>query len=300
MPTEQSHPAQSDVHFTTDWLNLRFPFDEAARNGEVEAACLRRLGNRSPLTILDLGAGLGANCVHLGPRIRGDQRWLLLDHDGHLPGPALAWMGERLAKAGYSAAVEGDAATFADAGHRLQVQYRVAPLDRLMDVVDLGGVDLVTANALLDLLNWRQVEAVAGMLADFRLPLLATINYAGMSFEPSGTADLPIVGLYEQHMTREQEGGARLGKQAVSVLEDLLEHRGYRTLRKPSVWKVGPGARALQKALLDFMERALRELELMPGMVEQWEAWLALRRAQMEKGELHIEVRHFDLWAEPA
>ncbi len=290
----------SDLHFDTDWLRLRFPFDEAARNREVEAACLRWLGNRSPLTILDLGAGLGANCVHLGPRIRGDQRWLLLDHDERVPAAGFEWMAERLSAAGYEGAWDGRQGWWADAGHRLEVAYVTAPLDRLMETVSLSEVDLVTANALLDLLSWKQCEALAGMLADFRLPLLATINYASMSFEPMGTADLPITGLYEQHMTREQAGGARLGKQAVSLLEELLEQRGYRTLRKPANWVVGPDQPEMQGALLAFMERALAEMELMPGMVAQWEAWLELRRAEMARGALTIRVRHFDLWAHPA
>lgn len=289
----------SDLHFDARWLAMRFAYDEAARNGEVETACLAQIGNRARVCVVDVGAGLGANCVHLGPRIRGDQEWVLLDHDERLAAAAMKWLAERFAAMGYEVQQMPPRAVFADADHRLEVQYEVGSVEALASLVASRQVHLVAANALLDLFCWEQCDALAGIVTDFRLPLLATVNYAGMAFRPSHASDLLVVGLYEQHMRRPQPGGARLGKRAVSVVEEMLERRGYQTLRKPSVWEVRAGEQAMQQALLWFMERALSEMELMPGMVDQWRAWLHLRRAQLAEGELHIAVRHFDLWAVP-
>src|SRR5690242_7045862 len=75
--------------FSRDWLQLRAPFDLAARSGalaEAFAAAVRRAKHR-PLRLIDLGAGIGGNARALAPLVAIDQAWELVDNDAML----LAW-----------------------------------------------------------------------------------------------------------------------------------------------------------------------------------------------------------------
>ena len=79
--------------FSAAWLALREPHDAAARAAELvgllrtrssDDAQRRRRRARCRATIVDLGAGSGANLRWLAPRLGGEQAWLLVDHDAAL------------------------------------------------------------------------------------------------------------------------------------------------------------------------------------------------------------------------
>ena len=74
---------------SSDWLDLRRPADERARAGSAPlldalAEHFTETGADSPVDVIDVGAGTGANPAWLAPRLRFSQQWTLLDHDADL------------------------------------------------------------------------------------------------------------------------------------------------------------------------------------------------------------------------
>ena len=86
-PEADPHP---EACFDADWLALRAAADRAARAPRLEAlaaAWLRARRQRNPetpLRLVDLGSGSGANPRHLAARLPGPQQWTLIDHDAGL------------------------------------------------------------------------------------------------------------------------------------------------------------------------------------------------------------------------
>ncbi len=288
-----------DTYFNEEWLKLRWAFDRAARNENVAVAAYANWQTASSKVMVDLGAGLGANCAYWAPRLQGVQHWYLIEHDQRLFVPGIQWLARYFAQAQWSHTTQAGAELFEGPDCRVGVQYIQGNAEQMAQLVDLKAVNGVMANALLDLLRWDQCHALAGILADFRLPLLATINYMGMAFEPADAWDSLLIGLYEQHMTRPQSQGPRLGKQAVLVLAEMLEKRGYVTVHGPADWVVPPRACSMQRALLDFMASAIAQLDLLPHMRQQVQAWFQLREQHVQAQCLTIRVKHVDLWATP-
>src|SRR5262245_45116876 len=66
------------------WLSLRETADARARRGELTRAIAAALPPVTPLRVVDLASGTGANIRHLAPRIGGAQRWLAVDRDATL------------------------------------------------------------------------------------------------------------------------------------------------------------------------------------------------------------------------
>ena len=67
--------------FTAEWLALREPADAAARSERLLQAVAARFTLETNLTVLDVGAGTGANARYLAERLHPQQQWLLVDHD---------------------------------------------------------------------------------------------------------------------------------------------------------------------------------------------------------------------------
>ena len=67
--------------FSTTWLDLREPFDAAARNASLLARLATWRGDRGLLQVIDLGAGTGANLRRTAPALGGAQSWTLVERD---------------------------------------------------------------------------------------------------------------------------------------------------------------------------------------------------------------------------
>ena len=70
--------------FALDWLRLREPHDLRARSRALArrfGAAVRSRAGTAIASLVDLGAGSGANFRALAPLIPGDQDWRLVDRD---------------------------------------------------------------------------------------------------------------------------------------------------------------------------------------------------------------------------
>ena len=126
--------------FSADWLALREPYDVRARNPKVLDAVVASFKDFPSIRIVDLACGTGSTLRALGPRLAAPQNWRLVDNDLGL----LARATTMTRPAGIT--VEG------------------VPLDlnRDLEAVLDGPVDLVATSALLDLVSERLARTAGG------------------------------------------------------------------------------------------------------------------------------------------
>nr|WP_232435100.1 class I SAM-dependent methyltransferase [Thauera sp. 63] len=282
--------------FDADWLALRRAADHAARNPRLSALAADWLAPRShrPLRILDLGTGSGSNPHYLAPRLPGPQRWTLLDHD-----PAL------LARA-----VENCHHINDRDGHALAVESLVADLQTL-DPSLLAGFDLVTASALLDLVDERWLQRLAEACREAGCALLIALSVDGnwriealdntdSAHQADGTEDAFVRAAFNAHQRREKGAGRALGPDAPPRLAALLRAQGFSVQLAPSPWQLAaatPAQVALARALLDGWREAATEQR--PEAHARIAAWHRHRLSELAHGRLRIEVGHLDLLALP-
>lgn len=217
------------MSFEAQWLDLRAPADDAARDPALLAAARSGLARLSRPVALDLGAGTGATVRAMAmPSVH----WRLVDGDARL----LSLAARRLPEA---ETIVADLAT----------------LDRL----PLDGVGLVTASALIDLAGADWLEALAARLAAAGTPLYAALTYDGaLAFSPAHPDDATIAAAFNRHQRRDKGlGGPALGPLAAARLAAALARRGFRVRLAFSPWRLGPGP--LLEALLDGIAAAAGE-----------------------------------------
>ncbi|MCO4318234.1 class I SAM-dependent methyltransferase [Phyllobacterium sp. 21LDTY02-6] len=254
--------------FDSAWLDLREPLDSAARNGELlrQAA---RLGSAG--SIVDIGCGTGSTYRVLAPHLAEPARWCLIDMDVALLDEARQRHGDGLA-------------------------YRVA------DIADVGslpleGATLVTASALFDLCSEAFMVTLVQAISTAGAGLYAALNYDGaVEFHPQHPLDHAVIEAFNRHQRTDKGFGPAAGPDAVSILEQALADRGYRSECAKSDWHmVSPSQQAVQRAFIDGLVRAAGEMEMIePRDIAGWHA-----HRMAEAARSSCRVGHTDLLAIP-
>jgi SAM-dependent methyltransferase len=281
-------PVAPERPIEAGWLALREAADARARDVAAPVLLpplLERLDRLHPrgrpnrrngsgdghgLRVVDLGSGTGANVRWLAPRLPHPERqhWTLVDHD-----PALLARGPVDATA-----------------------LRADVTDLAQVLTEIGGADLVTAAALLDLLDGVQVTAVVDAVVEAGLPALFALSVDGrVTLDPEDPDDVPVGEAFDAHQRRDD----RLGPGATRFTADLFRGRGWRVLEVPTPWRLDP--RAGDATLVgSWLEgRAEAAAEARPGLGPDAQAWLARRRAMLADGLPSAVVGHVDLLALP-
>ncbi|UEM03571.1 class I SAM-dependent methyltransferase [Skermanella rosea] len=265
--------------FDRDWLRLRAPFDDAAR----DATLTRRLAAALPdePRLLDLAAGTGANLRHLSPRLRRPgQRWVLADHD-----PVL---------------LDTAAAEMAACAHPLPAfETRRVDLSRDLESLDFRQFDAVVATALFDLVSADWMDRFVAALAAAPRPVLVTLSVDGrLRWSPEDPGDAAVRGWIERHQATDKGFGPALGPEAPRHLADALRACGFAVETAASDWIIGPADAAMHLALIEGYRGAA--LEIAPeGESSAIEGWAERRRAAAAAGTLEALVGHVDIFAEP-
>src|SRR4051794_13823583 len=190
--------------FSAGWLALREPADPHARNRALVAELRSVFAGRDTAAIIDLGCGTGSNLRALAASLARRQSWRLVDRDPALLGAArerlAAWAdgsetgaGLRLRKGGFEIAV-----CFVEA----DLAPGVAPL--LSD----GGVDLVTAAALFDLVSASWIEGFARETAAAGAAFYPALTYDGVDrWSPPHPADAAMLVGFHAHQRRDKGFG---------------------------------------------------------------------------------------------
>lgn len=266
--------------FSADWLALREPADAAARNAGLTAALLDWRRGLGPLTVLDLASGTGANLRFLAPRLGGEQRWRLVDHD-----PILLARGE-----------EHCAKWVAARGMNPTLEWRQLDLVRAWERLDFCGVHLVTASALLDLVSAEWLERLVGRCGEVGAAVFVVLSYDGtIVWEPALAGDGSLCEQVNRHQRTDKGFGPALGPDAAAALAAMLRKLDYEVMLRPSPWNLGPEQRKMQAALLEGWVEAARCIA--PEAEEARADWLAQRRRWIERGESRLRVGHWDLFA---
>jgi SAM-dependent methyltransferase len=269
--------------FSAAWLALREPADAAARSVELERALAAALQSGNDLLeCVDLACGSGANLRRLAPRLRGPQRWRLLDHDEALLAAARRRCG------GLRAADDSV----------VEVVVRRCDLARETLTAACAGARLVSASALLDLVSVPWLERLADATAAARAIALFTLDYDGRRHcEPAEPGDAAAHAAFDRHQRRDKGFGPALGPRAAECAARAFEARGYRVQRARADWRLGPADGALQRELLSGWAAAAIKAE--PAMRAAIDGWLARRLGHVASGRSTLAVGHEDLLAIP-
>ncbi len=226
--------------------------------------------------IVDLACGTGSTLRAIAPHLLGNQNWRLVDNDLSL-----------LARA---------TATRRPAG----VTVAGVPLDlnRDLEAVLDGPVDLITSSALLDLVSEVWLERLATEIAARSIPIYAALSYDGrIELGPTDPLDATIIAAVNAHQRTDKGFGAALGPAAASFAITRFEKLGYSVARGPSDWVIRSDDREFQLEILAGWASAAREIGDLS--LADTVGWLTRRRDAVSAGHSSIRVGHVDVFARP-
>jgi len=285
--------------FSAEWLRLREPFDQHARDAATPALDLPRQAAAwraaSPvLQIVDLACGSGANLRELAPRLGGAQRWRLVDHDAALlaavPQALAGWAGRH----GFQL-IKGDTLQVTGPGFSAEITREPLDLARDLNRLDLRSAQLVTASALLDLVSAPWLQALTTHVQGTAAALLFALNVDGRThWDPADPDDAFVQGCFGRHQLRDKGFGPALGAQAAPAAQALWAAAGYQVRQARSDWVIeGAPSTAMLSAMIEGTAAAAQQQE--PGAQPRVQAWQARRQACL--GATRLQVGHVDLLA---
>ncbi len=270
-----------------DWLTLRRPFDERAREaaGSLLDLLAARYGASGLVDVFDLGAGTGANHAHLRDRLPFPTRWTLIDHDPELLADAGHGTGRRVL-----AGVDG-------LGRLLDEAAEAARANGTAEAARANG-QLVTCSALLDLLTADELDELAATLASRGVPALFALTVTGeVRWEPVDADDAGVAAAFNAHQAR----SGRPGPHASAYLARACRARGAHVVVVPTPWRIETGDPGVRPFVARWVtERAAAATEQVPQDRSGAAGWVGRRLAQIEAGTARVVVGHDDLLILPA
>jgi hypothetical protein len=262
--------------FSADWLALREPYDVRARNPAVLDAVVASYKGFPSVRIVDLACGTGSTLRAVGPRLAAPQDWRLADNDLGL-----------LARATAMPCPAG-------------ITVSAVPLDlnRDLEAVLDGPVDLIATSALLDLVSDVWLERLAVETAARAIPVYAALSYDGrIELGPADPMDAAVVVAVNAHQRTNKGFGPALGPAAGPAAIARFEKLGYSVVHGASDWVIGPDDRDIQMEIFAGWASAAREIGDLS--LADTIAWLTRRRDAVSNGRSSILVGHVDFFARP-
>lgn len=253
----------SDMGFSADWLALREPVDQAARDDNLLSRAAAAAGQDA--IVLDLGCGTGSTARAFGDA-SATWTWRFVDGDAGL-------------------------LDIAHARHPASECVRMNLRD--IDDLPLEGVTLVTASALLDLMPAEWMACLATRLRDAAVPFYAALNYDGvMAWSPKHQADLDITKAFNTHQQTDKGIGPAMGPRSGEISADILRDHGFTVSLADSPWRLGTAEVDLHAELVSGIAEAAKEI----GTCAAPE-WADARRDGIAQSSAIIG--HTDLFATP-
>ena len=281
--------------FSAAWLDLREPADRAARSSALVEALRAHHPPSAPWTVVDLGAGTGANLRYLAPALGGRQQWLLVDEDAALLEAARVALARWAGKLG--AAVDADEHGMRIGAPELGCDVRSVRLDLAHDLPELAVPrgSLVTASALLDLVSAEWLEALADICRAAEAEVIFALTYDGrIEVTPGAGDDAFAAECFNRHQRRDKGFGPALGPGAAAAAARIFASRGYALEEAPSPWRLdGRRDRRLQAELLHGW--LVAALEAAPESRARLEHWHAEHRRHVDSGAAGMRVGHRDI-----
>ena len=278
------------------WLQERYRFDTEARCRELEKSFLEYFQGTRLLRIVDVGAGLGANTRYYLEVIPFDQLWTLVEYDPVLVQQCFGTLSQWAKSRGWLCEITADSLTIHLPDKQAEIRVLKGSMLDLEHMVDLTYIDLVTANAVFDLFSQQQFQRFVKLLTNHRVPILTTLNYQSMVFEPEDQQDGKYVRHYQSHMRRLQDFGAAMGAGCSRHMITVLESLGGSVQQGKSVWKITSAEPARINYMLHFMQEAISELLTFPEELNQLNHWIISKHKRLLGGAQKLIVKHMDLF----
>lgn len=263
--------------FSADWLTLREPYDLRARNTMVLDAVAASLDPLSSVRVVDLACGTGSTLRALSPFLPARQNWTLIDNDLSLLARATATPRAK------------------------QISAATIPLDlnRDLEAVLDGAVDLVATSALLDLVSESWLDRLVVEIVARSIPLYAALSYDGRtSLTPPDPFDAEIAAAMNAHQRTDKGFGPALGPAAAAFAVARFETLGYSVVRGASDWVIGPDDFEIQTEILAGWASAAHDMGALS--LADTTAWLTRRRGAINAGLSSLSVSHVDFFAMPS
>lgn len=281
-----------------NWLRARYPYDARARSKKVQQKAVDWFAGRSCLKILDLGSGIGANTQYFAPIFPSLQEWTLLEIEPGLIQATFYELQKWADQKGWKALTTPKQLTIETSHGEITVLLKRKSLFKLMSADEIRPYDLVTANALFDLIPPDKFMEFASVLFRAARPLLSTLNYHSMHFDPKDGADEYYLSLYESHMMRNNEVGSSMGPQCVHQMVKMLNQVGFRVYSDVSIWKIPPDDKIMMDFMFGFLKQALSEMIVDSQEFQKFNLWKRKKLSLLEKNRLQLTVKHWDFFAQ--
>ena len=284
--------------FGLDWLRLREPHDLRARSRSLArqfGTAVRARAGTETASLVDLGAGSGANFRTLAPLVPGDQDWRLVDHDRVLLAHQAAEIAQWARGQGWRVTHGSGVVTVATGAAQWCAHSIDLDLTRDPAALTLGAHG-ITCAALLDLVSGTWLEQLADAIAAARVPFLAALSVDGRrDWSPAHPVDPAIARAFARHQRGDKGFGPALGPDAPAFTETLFRARAYRVTTATGAWQLSAVDAAILAALIDGTAEAARALESASTV----DRWRADRHAALAERTLTHAVSHVDILAEP-
>jgi len=259
--------------FSVQWLAMREPYDQAARNGPVLDALGVTFAGALSVTVTDLGCGTGATMRAISPCLPLRQSWRLVDNDEVLLAAA-----RKMAPAGTSVTT--------------------IAIDLARNVEEAcGACDLLATSALLDLVSAAWLDRLVASLVQLSRPFYAALSYDGaVILRPETPHDAAVIAAVNRHQRTDKGFGPALGPDAAQAAAERFRRIGFAVLQGRSDWRLGADDRDIQIEMLDGWAGAAGEVGVDPSVIEEWRCE---RRDHVTAGHSHMQIGHIDFFATP-
>ncbi len=278
------------MSFSPDWLTLREPVDHRSRDQNLLKKLGAHLNGNNPVTVYDLGTGLGSNLRAISPHLPARQNWVLVDYDPVLLSAASEAIAQwadfaRGSKTGIEAVKDG---------RELHVELKRHDLAADPASWSNAAPDLVTAAALFDLVSEDWIARFVSALAEKKIAFYTALTHDSITqWQPSHAADKKMTHAFESHFGRDKGFGPSAGAKAASLMAKKFSEAGYAVSTAKSPWVLNANDRALIGELAEGWAAAVRETGSVPEAEIQ--EWLKARKADGTS----CTVGHEDLLALP-
>jgi SAM-dependent methyltransferase len=278
--------------FSADWLALREPADHRSRSAELLATLATRVEGCDTLRITDLGCGTGSNLRATAPALGPNQEWTLVDYD-----PALLQAAAKvLTEWADEAKAIGDNLVLVKDGKNIGVTFRIADLNKDLEQVISGEIDIVTASALFDLISEPWMRRFVKALKTTPAIFYTVLTYNGEDdLIPAHPFDWGMLNAFKIHQKRDKGFGPAEGPLAAATLARILREEGYGTETADTPWVLKPSDIALKTELLKGLHGAVMET----GLISDNGAndWLFWRTSMADQKGSRMKTGHTDILA---
>lgn len=289
--------------FDAKWLTQREPFDEAARSTMLEQRFVKAIhtharSKQSPLRLLDLGCGTGANFRALAPHLEDNQSWIFCDNNPKLLEEALQVTDKWAKNRGWISAIKKGSLEIQAEKNKWCFEVCNINLAKNLSKLDATRYSGVTTTAFLDLVSSEWLQNLAVWMHKSQRPFLATLTVDGRRhWTPEHELDSLINKAFLHHQKSDKGFGKSVGPDAIRTLHLIFEQLDMTCETARSDWHIGPKDIDMLKKMIDETVEVV--IPINPNKSSAIKDWSYLRYQQALVGDLHLTIGHLDLLALP-